>query len=439
MEQAPFQRFINRFIWNVSKEERGSTVNLEDPNVPLDGFTLREVLGGGRATSSGVTVTPDSSLKLSAVWRCVSILSGVFASLPSKPYDNLESGRVEAKQHSTYKLFTRRPSPSYTKSVYWERAMIHLLLKGNHYAEIIFKGSQIVRFDLINPNNIQQISYGKNGTLYYFIKGRETPVPAERMIHIPHLGDDPIMGKGTITYAREDIGIETARRDWGGKFWADGGRAEGLLIPQQKLTDPQRAQLKGTFRDAKREGGTVVAPFGVQYEKLSIDAADSEFIQSGNFSIAAICRWFGVPLDKLSELSRATHSNIEHQAIAFLQDTMSPLIQKFEDEYTTKCYTLPDEENMYLEFNMAAYQRADSVSQSEFYASAIQNGYMKPSEVREKLNLSKEKGSERLFIQQNMMPLDSVDKILSQKKSTPAPVRAKDLLAGINTNGNGNH
>lgn len=454
MGEAPVQKFFKRFIWNSEPEKRasGETVNLENPNVPLNGFTIAEIMGGGRPSTAGVIVTPENSLQISAVWRCVSILAGIISSLPCQVFAETDTGRELAKKHPTYKLFKRRPSPLYTKSVYFERAIYHLLMRGNHYAEIIEnRDGSINRFDLLNPMQIMDIKLS-GGKLWYFIRDRKDPVPAERMIHVPNLGEDPVAGKSVITYAREDLGLEMARRNWGGKFWFDGGMSSGLLTTAQPLNDAQRGQAKDAYRNAKREGGDVLLPFGFDYKKMSIDPADAEFIMSGNYSIATICRWFGVPLDKLSELSRATHSNIEHQAIAFLQDTIAPIINKIEEEYTTKCYTLSGdydiggEDDVYMSFDMEAYIRADSTARAEMYRTGIQNGYIMPNEVREDIHKNKVEGADRLFIQQNMMPLDKVDQVLLKQTKPPIntktnlrqAIRELAELAELEQNGNGN-
>ncbi len=448
------QEKYNLYLAHLRGEtETRDGVNLENPNVPLNGFTLAEVLGGGRPSQSGVLVTPENSLKLSAVWRCVNILSGIISSLPCRPYiEDADGNRTLAKDHPTYNLFRRRPNPLYTKTVYWERAITHLLLRGNHYSEIIYakNGVDIQRFDIILPTLVKNITfYGEK--LWYNIIGRSEPIPMERMIHVPHLGEDPISGKSTITYAREDIGMEIARRDAGGKFWYDGGDPKGLLTTANKLTPTQEAQLKESFRNSKREGGTVLAPFGVTYTTTSMSPQDQEFIMSGNFSIAAICRWFGVPLHKLSELERATLNNIEHQAIEFLQDTIGPMIEKIENEYETKCYTLSNEIDMELEFNMNAYQRADMAARSEYFRNGIQNGFKTPNEARLAEGDNVKEGGDRLFIQQNMMPLDKVDQVLLKQQQKPVPqtksakliedVRAILEMAELEykSNGNGNH
>jgi HK97 family phage portal protein len=410
---------FKRFVWN--NEQRSGTVNLENPNVPLDGFSLSEVLSGYRTTTAGVLVSPENALKLSAVWRCVNILSGIISSFPCRPYiENDDGSRDKAKNHPTYRIFSKRPHPFYTKTVYWERAVTHLLLRGNHYAEIVYakNGIDVKQFNLFQPYQIKEIKVF-NDKLWYYIIDRKDPIPMERMIHVPHLGEDPICGKSVITYAKEDLGMEMARRDVGGKFWADGGGIDQIVIPTQPRTDTQRAQLKNSIKEAKREGGTIVAPYGVEVKNVGLSPADQEWIMSGNFSIAAICRWFGVPLHKLSELERATFSNVEQMAIEFLQDTIAPIVEKIENEYETKCFTLPSEQNMELEFDMNSYQRADLVARSTAAREAIQNGFMSPNEAAIENGRPPIVGGDRRFIQQNMMGLDQVDQVLQKSKPIP--------------------
>lgn len=437
MADAVFQRLVNKYIWNTEKR-----FNLENPNQVIDGFTVGEILGGGHRAKSGITVGPENSLTLSAVYRCVAILSGIISYLPKKVYRPIDTGREEAKDHSTYKLLKGRMHPYYTSAKFFETAVIHLLIRGNHYAEILYNGNDISGFKILDPTKLEKITEGYNDRLWYHFTDRGTPIKAEDIIHVPNLGENPLNGKATITYAREDLGIEMARRNTGAGFWKDGGRAEGLIVPQQKLSDTQSGDLKNSFTAKKREGGTIVAPYGVTYVPLSMTPADQEFIMSGNFSVATICRWFGVPLDKLSELSRATFSNIEHQAIAFLQDTIAPIVNKIENEYTTKCYVTASETDMYMEMNMDAYQRADSQAQAEMMRSEVQNGGLTPNEWRKFKNRPSLEGGDSAYIQQNMMPLDRVNDVLFAKKAQVVR-NAKELIELLdldNTmNGNGKH
>jgi len=233
-------------IFGTRKKEQRDAGSIENPSIPFSDFAI----WGGKPSLSGVNVTPDVSLKLSAVWRCASILSGIISYLPSKPYEVDGYTRTVAKYHSTYKLFTRRPSPLYTKTIYWERAIMHMLFNGNHYAKINYadggNGTEINNLDLILPTSVKEIHL-IDGKLVYSILGLDQKiykVKGEEMIHVPNLGTDLFTGKSVITYAREDIGVEISRRDAGAKFWQDGGDPKIVITTSQKLGASQMSQLK---------------------------------------------------------------------------------------------------------------------------------------------------------------------------------------------------
>ena len=61
--------------------------------------------------------------------------------------------------------------------------------------------------------------------------------------------------------------------------------------------------------------------------------------------------------------------------------------------------------------------RADAEGRSKFYASAIQNGWMTQNEVRALENMNRIDDADRLYIQQNMMPVDMIEEVLSGKST----------------------
>ena len=59
----------------------------------------------------------------------------------------------------------------------------------------------------------------------------------------------------------------------------------------------------------------------------------------------------------------------------------------------------------------------DAEGRSKFYASAIQNGWMTQNEVRALENMNRIDDADRLYIQQNMMPVDMIEEVLSGKST----------------------
>lgn len=393
----------------------------------MDGYTLAEVLGGS-PSKSGQNVNNDNSLTLSSVWRAIQVLGGASSSIPFKVYKKTSTGREEVgvNDHPVARMLTRRPNKKVTSKVWMDRAVNHLHMRGNHYALIVRNElGQAVELQMWNPDTVEV--YEDLNEVFYKRKGDDKTYRSSEVIHVPHLGDG-VVGKSTIKYAKEDLGLEMSRRDYGSGVYASGARPPALLKPATNLTDPQRVQAQKSWDAAKKPGRDVLLPFGFDYVPLAFKPEEVEFLQSGNFSISTIARWFGVPPHKLYDLERSTFSNIEHMAIEFLQDTMTPILVKFEAEYTDKLFQLTVEEKRgyYCKFNMNAYVRADINARYSAYATGVHAAIIKPSEARELEEMEYVKESDRLFINQGSAPLDLIDQIALKK--TPVSAAAKDAL-----------
>lgn len=424
--QGLFQTFWNKYVWNT--EERG--VSLENPKVPISGWTLDQVLGGGVSTT-GRTISPEGALTLSAVYRAVAIKSGFISSLPFKVYRKTDTGRIEDTS-AVSRLLTVSPNPKASKVVFFDRAMQHYELFGNHYAKITRNQiGRAIRIDLLHPDMVT-VKESDNNLVYeiQLANGEKEIVDHDDMIHVPNMGSGYI-GKSVIKYMMEDASLMMDVRGYGSSFFGRGGKPAGLLIPKSGVTPQMRQEMKQSFQEAKKQGGEVAMPYGWEYKEVSVPPNEAEWITTNDFAISNVARWFGVPTQKLGD-SKVKYSNVEHLGIEFLQDTMAPIAAKFEAEYTRKLFLLPSEEDLYCEFNLDAYLRADSVSKAEQLAKYIQSALITPNEARKLDNRPAVEGGDELFIQGATVPL-SMQKQLYEPKMTTNSMRkrvAKQVKAG---------
>jgi HK97 family phage portal protein len=302
-------------------------------------------------------------------------------------------------------------------------------MRGNHYAKIIRNElGQAIELQMLNPDKVTV--YEDVNEVYYKITGDNKVYRSSEIIHVPHLGDG-IVGKGTIAYAKEDLGLEMSRRDYGSEVYNSGARPPAILTPKTPIQDADRVKAQDAWDKIKRKGKDVMLPFGIDYTPMSFKPEEVEFLQSGNFSVTTIARWLGVPPHKLFDLERATLSNIEHLAIEFLQDTIAPILVKFEAEYSYKLFQLHIEEKRgyYCEFNMNAYVRADLTTRANAMATQVHAALLMPSEGREMENREFVDGSDRLFINQGSAPLDLIDQIAVSKR--PVTNEQKEKLKAL--------
>lgn len=431
--QGKLQELFNKYVWNTESRY----VNLENPKVPINGWSLDQALGGN-ISGTGRSISVNGALTLSAVYRAVAIKAGFISSLPFQVFRKTAKGRELATDHPASYLLSRRPNDKVSKAIFFDRAMQHYELRGNHFAYINKNGiGKPVSLDLLHPDDVEVID-GKT-QLVYKIKGKEGYVSSDNMIHVPNMGDG-VNGKSVLSYMREDASLMMDVRGYGESFFGRGGKPAGLLIPKSKVEPIQRQEMKQSFQEAKKQGGEVAMPFGWEYQAISIPPKDADWVTTNDFAISTIARWFGVPTQKLGD-SSVKYSNVEFMGIEFLQDTMSPIAAKFENEYTNKLFPLSSEQDLYAEINLDAYLRADSATKAEQFSKYVQNAIKTPNEIRKYNNDPAIEGGDDLFIQGATVPIKTAGqpKQTVQRKSlrkkieeqAKAGVDAQLILEGI--------
>ncbi|HBY5083078.1 phage portal protein, partial [Klebsiella pneumoniae] len=97
------------------------------------------MLGGVRSSQSktGIIITPETALGLSAVRACVTLLAESVAQLPCELYRrDKNGGRQRATDHPVYDLIHSQPNRKDTSFEYFEQQQGLLGLEGNCYSII---------------------------------------------------------------------------------------------------------------------------------------------------------------------------------------------------------------------------------------------------------------------------------------------------------------
>jgi HK97 family phage portal protein len=114
---------------------------------------------------------------------------------------------------------------------------------------------------------------------------------------------------------------------------------------------------------------------------------DAQFLESRQFSVPEICRWFLVQPHLAYDLSHATFSNITHQSLEFVKYTVLYWAVNWEQEIWMQLLSEKEQETMYAEFNLTALERGDFETRMKGYSIARQNGLMSIDEARRRENM----------------------------------------------------
>jgi len=339
------------------------------------------------STTSGKTVNERTAMQTTAVYACVRILAETIASLPLHTYKYMDRGKDKALDHPLYYLLHDEPNPEMTSFVFRETLMSHLLLWGNAYAQIIRDGrGRVVALYPLLPDKIT-VDRTSNGEIFYqYLKDTGTVIlRAEEVLHIPGLGFDGLVGYSPIAMAKNAIGMSIATEEYGAKFFANGANPGGVLEHPGVVKDPKRVResWNTVYQGSTNAHRVAVLEEGMKFQAIGIPPEQAQFLETRKFQTEEICRIFRVPPHLVASLDKATFSNIEHQSISFIDNTIIPWVSRIEQSLQRSLFTETEKKIYFIKFNLNARLRGDAASRANFYQTMRQNGIMSANDIRE--------------------------------------------------------
>ena len=390
----------------------------DKPSNSTNGSGYRFFLGNSTA---GKAVTERSAMQMTAVYSCVRILAEAIAGLPLHLYCYKEDGGKErALGHPLYLLLHDEPNPEMSSFVFRETLMMHLLLWGNAYAQIIRNGKgEVVALYPLMPNRMT-VDRDSSGQLFYSYQMSNSDAPTmpggtvilkpSDVLHVPGLGFDGLVGYSPIAMAKNAIGLAIATEEYGAKFFANGATPGGLLEYPGTVKDPDRVREswnKG-FSGSQNAGKVAILEEGMKYTPISIAPDQAQFLETRKFQINEIARIFRIPPHMIGDLEKSSFSNIEQQSLEFVKYTLDPWVVRWEQSLSRALFTPEEKSRYFFKFNVEGLLRGDYQSRMNGYATARQNGWMSANDIRELENLDRipaEEGGDLYLINGNMLPL----------------------------------
>jgi len=337
-------------------------------------------------TLSGMRVSPDTAMQLSAVYRAVGLVSGHMGMLPISFY---RKGTRKRVKHPLLRILNVRPN-RYQNAFEWrEMVQGHLELRGNAYNEIISNlRGEITELMPLHPDKVT-VEQKTNGDYHYRVTdpdGMQRIVQRGSMWHLRGLSSNGITGISVVQCARESFGSALAAQNYGARFFANDAKPSGgwISYPGGQFKDKEaRQNFREAVQDAQsaaNRGKLMLLDRGMQYHEVGINNSDAQFLESRKFSISDIARWFGIPPHKIGDLDKATFSNIEQQALEYMQDALMPRGARW--EFSIEAELLFDDEDIDVEFEYKELLRGDSAARRAYYHGGILDGWLTRNEAR---------------------------------------------------------
>jgi len=402
---------------------------------------LIEALRGGIGTASGVMVSDEGALAYGAVLACVRVLSESVATLPCILYERMErdghAGKRRASEHPLYRVLHTQPNPEMTSFEFWEMAIVHLLLWGNFYAEIVVDGRGEVSALWPIPPRMVTPRRLADKRLVYDLEIPEDPrtFDAERVFHVASMRTNGLKGLSVVGQAREAIGLGMAAERYGASVFGNGVVPGGVLEHPGALSDGAYERLQATWKD-RHQGlenahRLAILEEGMKYSRIGVPPEDAQFLETRKFQRSEIAGMFRVPPHMIGDLDRATFSNIEHQSTEYVMYSLQPWLRRIEARALVSLLLRRDQKRFFAEFLVDGLLRGDSVSRNQAYSTARQWGWMSVNEIRQRENMNPVDGGD-IFLQ----PMNMVEAGNDEESGTTGSegakrdVRARTLQRG---------
>lgn len=352
----------------------------------------------GEALPFTQLMTNYSAMNISAVYRAVEIISDSVAMLPIQIKDKDATHNEEMQNHPLNIVFNQNLLSRYNLI---KLLVQSVLLKGNGFAYIHrAQDGTAIGLTFLEASDVT-INYNKQKGELYYLCNIVSPKKIEpiNMIHLVKNSYDGVNGLSVLSYAARSLKLAGNTENSANSFFTNGCNLSGVLTVQGQLNDKQREQIRNSWNQAYANGGNGLAILqgNMEYKPIQLNAADSQMLESRQFNVTDIARFFGISPVLLGDLTHTSFGTLEAVQQMFLLHTLQPYITLIEEEFTRKLFK-SSEKNMYVNLDETAMLKTDKTALADYYTKLLEKGVLCVNEVRKELGYSNIEGGDKHLI-----------------------------------------
>ena len=366
-------------------------------------------------SSGGAVVSPETALKLSAVWACVKLRAETISTLPLHLYD---SNKKIAKDHGLYRVLHDSPNADMCASEFWQIQSACLDLWGNAYSYITRRNDRsVISLEPLFPSEMVKKRLKDGGFEYHYTENGKVKIYTDdEILHFKGFTLDGYVGLSAIQFFAQTIGMQFDANNQAQDWFKNGLKVGGFLeTGEQTLTGEQRTRMRNhlaEFSKSENSGKYMILEAGMKLASASairINPIDAQLLESRYFGIEEICRAFGVPPQLIGHTNKASSwaSSLEQTNQGFLTYSLNPQLVRYEQTISRKLLLPQDKYKYRPKFAVDGLLRANNTARADFYVKMTQNGLYTRNEVRELEDMprAEDPTADQLMVQMQMVPL----------------------------------
>lgn len=329
-------------------------------------------------------ISTESAMQLSAVFACIRLLSEAIATMPMDTFARDGGSRRPFRPRPEYLEFQ---PPQGSRIDYLSQVMLSLLTDGNAFIATPRDELGVpVTLVVIDPASVE-VSQDDQGRIGYTVAGERGFTELDVM-HIKAMTlPGRLRGLSPLAYARETTELGLAAQRFGSAFFNNGALPAGIIEAPGEFPKSSAERMAGLW-DARHRGVANASRVGVltggaKFSRVTIAPEEAQFLQTRQFQVPDIARFFGVPPHLIADASNSTSwgSGLAEQNLAFGQFSLRPWVDRIEDGHgrLLTSHGLPQ---VFVKLNMDALLRAGTKERYDAHAVGLTAGFLTHDEVR---------------------------------------------------------
>ena len=343
-----------------------------------------------------------------AIYAAVSRISNTIACMPLHFY----KGYKIQKDHPLERIISLEPHPNFTAYSWRQTMEVFRNTEGNAYALRVLDGlGGLKRLDILNPTRVVAKYDPVDGMVWYGVTmddGTVLDVPGYMIINLRHLSANGTKGIRPIDVLRKSLDYDTQVKEMSLDQLDGVNHGVMLTVPNVGLSQEAKDEAVDRFLETYEKSGrsVVILEGGMTATNFKSEAVDAQLLDVERITRNRVATVYNLPPHMLGDYSDTSFSTAEQQMQEFLQLTITPIIEQWENELNRKLITPQDYADGYrFRFDISALLRTDVKTQAERNQMAIRGGWRTPNEVRETLSLPPVPIGDELMSARDLIPL----------------------------------
>ena len=348
-----------------------------------------------------------------AIYAAVSRIANTIASLPIHLYRERE---IQVDHPLEY-LLAYRPSPCMTAFTFRQTMEANRNNEGNAYALMVPDlDGRTVRLDVIDPTRVQPYREMETREMWYRVAFDDSTVGwvhHSSMIVLKHMSANGEKGIRPIDVLRGTLDYDADIKHFSVKQLEGVSSAVILNVPGTGLSEEKKKKLIKQFLATYAESGgkVIVLEGGITATTMQQPAVDANVLNVERVTRNRVATVYNIPPHMLGDYSDTSYATAEQSMLEYLQMTINPIIEQWEEELNSKLLTWDMLKQGYsFRFDLVNLWRTDTLTMANRNQMAIRSGWLRPNEVRRQDHLPDDPAGDTLLISRDLVPLSEAIK-----------------------------